>query len=139
MATGTPGSTARRNTTQQVGYLRFTINWNDLPQAAVNMKQWLPAGALLIGTDVNIVTAFNAGTTNVLSVGIEPTTFADIVTSAQAVAGTPGLKQNLAPTGLALVPLAADSQVGVLFTQTGTPATAGQAIVVIKYIPNNDL
>jgi len=139
MATGTPGSTARKNTSQQVGYIRFTVNWNDLPAAAAQMKQWLPAGAVLIGTDVNIVTAFNAGTTNVLSVGIEPNTFANIITSAQAVAGTPGLKANLPPTGAALVPLAADSQVGVLYTQTGTAATAGQAIVVVKYIPNNDL
>lgn len=139
MTTGTPGSTARRNTSQQVGYLRFTVNWNDLPAAAAQMKQWLPAGAVIIGTDVNVTTAFNAGTTNVLSVGFEPTTFTNIVTTAQAVAGTLGLKANLPPTGLALVDLAADQQVGVLYTQTGTAATAGRAIVIIKYVPNNDL
>ena len=137
MATNTPGTTARKNVEQQVGYLRFPVNWNDAP--GINMKQWLPAGAVLIGTDVQIVTPFNAATTNVLSVGYEATTAANIVTSAQAVAGTAGLKQNLPPNGVALLPLAADVQVGALYTQTGGAATAGQAIVIVKYIPNNDL
>lgn len=36
-------------------------------------------------------------------------------------------------------PLAADTQVFVKYVQTGTPATAGSAVVVIHYIPNNDL
>lgn len=139
MATGTAGTTARQSAEQQVHYLRFTVNWNDTGVATGNGKQTLPKGALLIGTDVNIVTAFNAATTNVLSIGTEASTYTNIVTTAQAIAGTTGLKQNLAPTGLALVPLAADSQVFALYTQTGTAATAGVAVIVVKYIPNNDL
>lgn len=139
MATGTAATTARQSAEQQVHYLRFTVNWNDTGIATGNGKQWLPKGAVLIGTDVNIVTAFNAATTNVLSVGIEASTYANIATSAQTISGTTGLKQNLAPTGTALVPLAADSQVFALYTQTGTAATAGQAVVIVKYIPNNDL
>ncbi|MCK1277679.1 hypothetical protein IVB46_20930 [Bradyrhizobium sp. 61] len=139
MATGIVASTARQSAEQQVHYLRFTVNFNDAGIATGNGKQWLPKGAVLIGTDVNIVTAFNAATTNVLSVGIEASTYANIVTSAQTVSGTTGLKQNLAPTGTALVPLAADSQVFALYTQTGTAASAGQAVIIVKYIPNNDI
>ena len=71
MATGTPGSTARKNALQLVHYLRFTVNFNDTGIATGVGKQWLPAGAMIIGTDVNISTAFNAGTTNALTVGIE--------------------------------------------------------------------
>jgi hypothetical protein len=63
----------------------------------------------------------------------------NIATSAQTISGTTGLKQNLAPTGTALVPLAADSQVFALYTQTGTAASAGVAVVIVKYIPNNDI
>jgi hypothetical protein len=139
MATGTPATTARQSAEQQVHYLRFTVNFNDTGIATGNGKQWLPKGAVIIGTDVNIVTAFNAATTNVLSAGIEASTYANIVTSAQTVSGTPGLKANLPPTGTALVPLAADSQVFALYTQTGTAATTGQAIIIVKYIPANDL
>jgi hypothetical protein len=131
-------STARRNTQQQVGYLRFTVNWNDAGIAAGVKKQTLPKGAQLIGTDVNIVTAFNAGTTNVLTVG-STGVFTEIVAAADVTEGTVALTQNIKPTGIALVPLAADLPVYVQYTQTGTAASAGQAVVVIKYIPNNDL
>lgn len=139
MATNTPGSTARRNTAQCVDYLRFTVNFNDAAAAVAAPKQWLPAGAIILRTTVNVITAFNAGSTNVLSVGFEATTFANLGTSAAIVAGTPGLKTFMPPTGLAVVPLAADSQVFALYAPTGTAATTGQAIFVVEFIPNNDL
>lgn len=132
-------ATARRNSSQQKGYLRFKVNFNDPGVATGNKKQTLPAGAIITRTDVLVTTAFNAATTNVLSVGIEPTTFTNIVTTAQAVAGTAGLKSNLPPTGTALGPLAADSDVYALYTQTGTAATAGAAYVIIEYVCDNDL
>jgi len=139
MATGTKGTTARKNAAQMVHYLRFIVNYNDTGIGTGVGKQTLPAGAVIIGTDVNVITAFNAGTTNPLTVGIEATTYANIAASASTAAGSTGLKQNIAPTGTALVPLAADSQVFVMYAQTGTAATAGQAVVIVKYIPNNDL
>ena len=138
MTTGTAGSTARRNSTQQVGYARFTVNYGDVNVANGNNKQWLPAGALILRTSVCIVTAFNAGTTNVLTVGLGATNN-NVVASGNVTPGTAGQTINIEPTGAALGPLAADSQLNVTFTQTGTAATAGQAIVVVEYIPNNDL
>lgn len=132
-------STARKNSAQQVGYLRFKVNFNDASIATGAGKQTLPAGAVIVGTDVLVTTAFNAVTTNVLSVGIENPTYANIAAAASVIAGTAGLKQNIAPTGTALVPLAADSQVFALYTQTGAVATAGSAIVVVKYVCDNDL
>lgn len=132
-------STARRNSSQQVGYLRFKVNYNDAATGVAVGKQTLPAGTIIIGTDVLVTTAFNAGTTNVLSVGIEATTYANIAAAASVISGTAGLKQNIAPTGTSLVPLAADSQVFVLYSQTGTAASAGAAYVVIKYVVDNDL
>ncbi len=138
MTTGLPGSTARRNSSQQVGYLRFTVNYNDTNIAAGNGKQWLPAGAVITDTTVYIGTAFNAGTTNALTVGVAGVAN-NIVASGSVAPGTVGQTLNILPTGAALGPLAADSQVTVTYTQTGTAATAGQAIVMIKSIPNNDL
>lgn len=121
-----------------VHYLRFAVNWNDAGIAAGVGKQTLPAGAILIGTDVQIVTPFNAATTNVLTVGVAGVAN-NVVAAADADESTAGLTQNIKPSGTALGPLAADSQVTVTYTQTGAAATAGKAIVIIKYVPDNDL
>jgi hypothetical protein len=136
MPTGVQGSTARRPTDQQVSYLRFAVNYNDANIANGSPKQWLPAGALIIGTDCYVGTAFNAGTTNVLTVGTNgPSTYNNIASPAV----TTGLAQNTIPTGTALGPLAADAQVFAKYTQSGGAATAGSAVIVIKYIVNNDM
>ncbi|MHC2462121.1 hypothetical protein [Bradyrhizobium embrapense] len=139
MTTNTKGTTARKNSAQMVHYLRFAVNFNDAGIAAGVGKQTLPAGAVIIGTDVNIVTAFNAGTTNVLTVGSAAGANADVVAGADVAENATGLTQNIKPTGAMLVPLAADTQVFAQFTQTGGAATAGKAIVVVKYVPDNDL
>ena len=139
MTTGTPGSTARKNALQLVHYLRFTVNYNDAGIGTGVGKQWLPAGALIIGTDVYVGAAFNAATTNVVTVGTNATAYNNIVATADVDETTVALTKGIKPTGTALGPLAADTQVFVMYTQTGTAATAGVATVVISYIPNNDL
>lgn len=142
MATNTAGSTARRLHQAQLHYIRAVINWNDAGIATASTKQigTLPAGALIMGSQVNIETAFNAATTNVLSIGTEATTNTNLVTTAQAIAGTVGLKgPTLAPTGLGLARFAADSPVYALYTQTGTAATAGVAVVTIYFTVPNDI
>jgi hypothetical protein len=136
-------STARRNALQLVHYLRFTVNFNDpgIAGAGGAPKQTLPKGAILIGTDVNVVTPFNAATTNVLIVGSQTAGAinSDVVAAADVTETAAGLTQNIKPTGNMLVPLANDTQIFAQFTQTGTAATAGKAIVIVKYIPDNDL
>lgn len=138
MPTGSAGSVARQYHHQMKHYLRFDVNYNDAASGVAVAKQTLPAGAIITRTDVVVSTAFNAATTNVLSIGTEASTYTNIVTTAQAVAGTPGLKSNLAPTGAALGKLAADAVVYALYSQSGTAASAGQATVIIEYIPAND-
>lgn len=140
MPTNTAGSVARQSHMEVVQTLRFVVNYNDAGIAIADTKKvgTLPAGALIVGTDVFITTAFNAATTNVLSVGYEATTNANIVTNAQALAGAAGLKQNLPPNGLALLPLTADFNIYALYTQSGTAASAGKGTIVIKFVVNND-
>jgi hypothetical protein len=139
MTTGTAGSTARQNSQQQVHYLRFAVNYNDSGIANGVGKQWLPKGALIVGADVYVGAAFNAGTTNVLTVGTNATSYNNIVAASDADETTVALTKGIKPTGAALGPLAADAQVFAMYAQTGTAATAGAAVVVISYIPNNDL
>ena|SRR5437016_5058652 len=138
MTTGIPGSTARKNSSQQVGYLRFAVNFNDAGIAAGVGKQWLPAGAIITGTDVYIGAGFNAATTNVLTVGLGGVAN-NIVAAADVDETTIALTKGIKPTGAALGPLAADSQVTVTYTQAGAAATAGSAVVIINYVPNNDM
>src|ERR1700738_274033 len=106
MTTGTPGSTARRNSSQQVGYLRFTVNFNDAGIASGVNKQWLPAGAIITDTSVYVGAAFNGGT-HVITVRLGGSANT-IVASGQVTSGSTGLTNAIAPTGNALGPLASD-------------------------------
>lgn len=139
MTTNTLGSTARQNSAQLVHYLRFAVNFNDPGIASGIGKQFLPKGAIIKDTSVYVGAAFNAATTNVLTVGTNAASFNNIVAGADVDETTIAITNGIKPTGTALGPLAADTQVFVTYTQTGTAATAGSAVVVIQYIPNNDL
>ena len=135
MATGTQGTTARKIALQVVEYIAIDVNYNDTGIATgVATGKYLPAGAILIGTDVSINTAFNAVTTNVLTCGTNGPTTNDNIVAAADVAETPAaLTQNIKPTGTALGKLAADAQIYVKYTQSGGAATAGAATIIIKY------
>jgi hypothetical protein len=120
---------------QMVHYLWATVNWNDPGVAAgegLPFDNAIPSGSIIIGTDVYVVTAFNAGTTNVLNLGTTPTGV-DIVAAAAITNTTGALTQNLKGT---TIQAATDLPIYFQFTQTGTAATAGQAIIIIKYCPN---
>ena len=131
MATGTQGGPGRRGHLQVVNTICQDINYNDTGAAtSIATGKWLPAGAILLSTDVSVNTAFNAATTNVLTIGLNGTTANNIVAT---VAATAGLVANLLPTGTALGKLAVDSQVYVKYTQTGAAATTGNATFIIKY------
>lgn len=87
--------------------------------------------AIPLRSGVVILTAFNAGTTNVLEIGTQADPDA-LITSTNAGAGTPGVK---AGTGAGLgQPLAADTVFYASFTQTGTAATTGQAYAWVEFI-----
>lgn len=136
MATGTAATTARQYHEQMVHYARFAVNYNDAGIDTGVGKQVLPAGAVIVGTDVIVTAAFNAATTNVLTVGTNGTTANNVVGSGDVNEASAQIFGNIPPT--APGPLAADTQLYVKYTQTGTAATAGAAVVVVKYIPSND-
>ncbi len=127
-------ATPRQFHTQQVHYLRKTVNYNDANIAGGVLIGTLPAGAQIVDIAVNVLTAFNAATTNNLLLGTAAGGN-QIATTGDTAAGTPGFKR--ATTGGALN-LASDSDVFVTYTQTGAAATAGKANIVIAYAPNND-
>lgn len=129
-------TTPRKYHQQMVHYVKRTINYNDADIAAAYVGT-LPAGSVIIGTDVNVATAFNAVTSNNISAGSQAT-LNEVLTSAQAAAGTTGLKQNFAPNASPyLVDLAADQDIYASYNYTGSAPTAGKAVLIVRYVPSH--
>jgi hypothetical protein len=135
-----PVGTGRRFHTQQVHFLRKTVNYNDAGIATDGtvLVGTMPPNSFVIATNVHVQTVFNAATTNVLLVGTAATNNAlvasadvneaAVATTRVAPATQPGL---LAPT--------VDIDLFAVYTQTGTAATTGKAVIVVEYVPPTDL
>ena len=88
-------SLGRKHAITTVHYLRFKVNYNDAATGVAVNKQWLPKGAIVLRSNLIVPTAFNAGTTNTLSVGFAGGTGTELV-NAQSVTAA-GDTQVLAP------------------------------------------
>lgn len=126
---------ARQTQFQQKHYFRKTFNWNDVGIGSGVYVGTLPAGAFITSTDILVVTAFNAASTNVISAGTNSTAYNNLIVTPTNTAGT---QASQLPTGTAQGPLTADTDFFVQYTQTGTAASAGQAVIVVNYACNND-
>jgi transcription elongation GreA/GreB family factor len=130
----TGSAPARVYSANVVHAIRGRINF-DTSGAATGIEiGTIPAGSFVMGTTVHIVTAFNAGTTNVLVVG----TAADddgFAVAAGTLSGAAGLKSALfgAQSGDTLL---VDTPVVLKWTQTGTAATTGAAQVIVNFYPH---
>ncbi len=142
---------ARVNTTQQTHFYRKRINYNDNNAATGIFIGTLPGprqeapqqaapewGALVVNVYTVVKQAFNAGTTNVITIGTNATAYNNLVAAGTITPGTLG-GYNSSPAITGLVAITADTDVYATYTQTGTAATAGQADIVVEYIPDTDL
>ena len=136
MATNTRGTVARDLKMQLVHYIRKTITFAD--NGTEVTVGWIPAGAVIIQpmSGVRISTVFNAGTSNVLDIGAQqgnddPDEFATDL--ALGVVAQVALDEA---TGIYV--MTADTQITATPALAGTAATAGEAEVIICYIPDND-
>lgn len=134
---------------QVVQYYRLTVNYNDPNIGSSQVFGALPANAYILSIDADVTTAFNAGTTNVLTLGFTAGTHNEIVASG-ITAGSIGIYHltSAAGLGLAVTGVTANQIGGTVppyvplyanYAQTGTAATAGSVTIVISYIPNNDM
>lgn len=90
----------------------------------------LEKGCIVLRAYARVATAFNAGTTNVLTLGTAAVPDS-LVTSANAGAGATGFK---AGSGVDLgTELATDTQFYAKYTQTGTAATAGEVEFIVEF------
>lgn len=123
---------ARRDPRQVLNTLKRTINYNDADVLAASFSNSLPQGAFITGVFVEIVTPFNAGTTNVLTVGTNAAAYNNIVNAADVNEAVAGVTDVTRGRGRGLT-AAGEAAVFASFAQTGVAATAGQAIILITY------
>lgn len=134
---GNTTPSTRQHTTQQTSYYRATVNFNDGGIATGIQFGTLPRGAAIVDVQVEIVTVFNAVTTNVLTVGTTAANANEIVNASDVNELAVGVTKVARGLGQSLT-AAADIGLWAKYTQSGTAATTGQAIVTIQFIQNND-
>lgn len=126
----------RKNVTHQINYFRAAVSFDtyQIGTAGKVPLGTLPAGAIVTGCIVKILTAFNAATTNVLTVGT--------ASDASAVFGDVDVDELEADTTLVGAAIGyrptVDTPLFIKYAQTGTAASAGSAIIVMTFAPNND-
>lgn len=125
--------TARLFHTQQVHYLRAAVTYAD--NGVVKQLGTIPAGSLILKpiSGLHVVTAFNAGTSNVIDIG---TSADDDLFGTDMALGTAGFIPLDEAIGGYYV--SADTDMTATVALSGTAATAGSGVIVIAYIPNND-
>lgn len=123
---------ARDSVQQTVHALRVDVDYNT-PNIANGLQFGsLPANSFLIGIAHDCRTAFNAVTTNVLTVGTDAAN-ANQIADASLIAETVG-SQLVAPVATFDQRITQDTPVYVKYTQTGTAATAGSSTIVLLYV-----
>lgn len=129
----------RQSPDQQLSYYRLTINFNDQNIGAGQQFGALPPGAYVHSIDAYVTVAFNAATTNVVTIGTTKASANEIVASG-ITAGTPGVYHLTAAAGLGLAVTNITTSIPLFakYAQTGAAATTGSVTVVIAYATNND-
>lgn len=138
MTTGTAGNTARQYHTCQVHYLRCGITYAD--NGVVKTVGIIPAGSQILNTlsGVFVRTAFNAGTSNVLDIG---TSANDDLYATDLALGTKAFvafDEAATATDVNAWYVSSDTTITATVALSGTAATAGEAEVVIAYLPDID-
>ena len=106
-----------------------TIAYSDSSAVTIGT---IPANAQIIDINIDVTTAFDAGTNDLISVGKSGSAAAfvantDVSSAGRASVATTGVYSAWADTGSTEVAVTAT------YTQTGTAATAGAARVTIVY------
>lgn len=125
---------ARVDPRQVVNYISCTFNYNDAGiGSGVKFANSLPANAIILDVHVEVLTTFNAGSTNQIFVGTNASSFNNICNGSADV--NAGVKQdNVVTRGFgSSICSGAEATPEVMFTQTGTAATQGKGVVTIAY------
>lgn len=133
MPTNTVGSQNRQDPRQVTNTLKKIVNYNDVGVSTGNaFAQYLPQGAFITSVLCEIVTAFNAGGTNPLTVGTNSPSFNNIIAAGDNTPGTPAVYDATRGLGRSLT-AAGDVLPVAMYAPTGGAPTTGQAVIVIEF------
>ena len=118
------------NTAGQLSAITATIAYTDTSAVTIGT---IPANAQIVDINIDVTTAFNAATTNTVTVGKTGSAAAFVTSTSVGSAGrasvaTTGVYSAWANVGSSDVDYAT-----VTYSQTGTAASAGAARVTIVY------
>lgn len=127
---------ARNDGSQNVHFIGKDVTYNTTGIGTADTVKVgrIPAGSRLMPVQVTVTTAFNAATTNVLTVGSNATANTNMVSASDVTEGSAGTV--IVGTGCDLA-FTSDTDIYVRYTQSGTAATAGAATILIPYFPPN--
>lgn len=115
----------------QVHCLRCDVAYNTAGLSSGLQFGSIPANSFVIAVAVDVTTAFNAVSTNVLTIGTDASS-ANQIWDASALAETAG-SQLVVPIAAFTAARTARTDLFIKYAQTGTAATAGAATVVVLY------
>lgn len=126
----------RSNLTHQLNYFRRSVAFNtfQIGTAGKVPLGTLPANAIVTSGFVKVTAAFNAVTTNVLTVGTADDD--DAVMTASDIDET-DVDTTITFAVVGYQPAVA-TPLFVRYTQSGTAATAGAATIILFFVPDND-
>lgn len=133
---GTSAVAPREPVTQQVPYFRAAIAYNTLNISVAGKVPLgtLPAGAIVTDLLIRISEAFNAGTSNEITIGT-----ADDDDSLLTSVDLDELEVDTTEAFVAKgYKVTVDTPLFIKYTQTGTAASAGAADIMLTFIPDND-
>jgi hypothetical protein len=100
------------------------------------LPNYLPIDAQLLCALVKVTAAYNAASTNVLTIGTNSSSYNNIAAAGDIDEATTGA--DVVWTGVELDLSAAEALPYVKYTQSGDAATAGRSIITLLYIPKID-
>ena len=135
MVTNTAGTTARELAFQAVHYLRRTVAFDTTGTSTGVSLGWLPSGAQILKNNIVVKTAFG-GSGSTITVGTNSADYDNIhVLTTQDSETT----ANYVGTARAVLAITQDVEVFIKVVDgTTTAPTAGSAVVVLSFVPDND-
>lgn len=133
MATGTAGTNARDVMIPVQQVIAFVLNYNTTGAASGVQIGTIPANAVIQNWRVNVETAFNAGTTNPITIGTGATG-EQVAAAASITSGTAGVYTGSPAAAAGWKQQTADQALYASYIPTGTAASAGKAIITVSYV-----
>lgn len=124
---------ARQDPRQVENTLKLRLDFNTANAATgVTFANSLPQGAYITNVEVEVATAFNAATTNIITVGTNTATYNNVVSAGDVNPAATGVTAVTRGWGRSIAN-ATDTLLQATYSQTGTSATQGTAFIVVTF------